>query len=685
MSSPILVSVIIPVYNHEEYVVEALLSVFNQSYPNIEVIIVDDGSTDRSVEKIELAIKSWVQTPSAPRKITFIQQENQGAHTAINRGLSLANGEWLTILNSDDFFHHNRIEIMLKRVVEGKAEWAFSYVDGVDKESQLLRSKNAWKDSYECGLRNLFFENIPTIGFLLLRYNIVVSSGNLFFSRACYESVGLFKDLKLAHDLDFILRALIFSEPLFVREPLYCYRIHDQNTFHKVQHLKTEEFDRIYREYLCGVFASPPKNLQAPCHWYWPSFFAQWRSRLKMDESLDFYVEREVDHIATSGCSKVISESVSRTNNGHITLISHELSLSGVPKLVLELAISLKANGYVPRVVALSDGPMRLELEKHGIPVYSLNERFRILECLSLLFALIFRVKGKVIVNSAVSWPMALPLFFLRRGKNVFWYIHESLPLQTLLSGRRLSNFISPLMKPVQKFMSGRLWFGSEATGKIWSHAGFPIGKTVYWSGISGSNTFEKPKKAMRLKNLLTVGSVCTRKGTHHLIDAFLLCLKDKRIPEDTLLTIVGFPHRSREEFTSLGDSILKIVTSPYKENVRMVGTVASDQLDPFFLQADIFIQSSTMECLPIALLKAMSLGLPIVTTNVDGCVEAIQDLETGYLCLPYNVNSLADAIVKAVNNPEESIAMGKRAQQQFNQKFSLEKTRGKIFAALTE
>ena len=98
------ISVIIPAYNHEKYIIDAVNSVLNQSYQDFEIIIVNDGSTDSTEQKI-LSIHD--------QRIQYVCQKNSGAHSAINRGISLSQGEYISILNSDDLYLPKRLETCL--------------------------------------------------------------------------------------------------------------------------------------------------------------------------------------------------------------------------------------------------------------------------------------------------------------------------------------------------------------------------------------------------------------------------------------------------------------------------------------------------------------------------------------------------------------------------------------------
>ena len=127
-----LVSVIMPVYNAEKYVSEAIESVRNQSYENWELIIVDDGSTDRSPEIID------AYSRKDPR-IKSLHQKNQGVSMARNFALCQTHGEYVTFIDSDDVYHPDRLQrmvqifekypncdIVFSRHTEFTGEWKYS-------------------------------------------------------------------------------------------------------------------------------------------------------------------------------------------------------------------------------------------------------------------------------------------------------------------------------------------------------------------------------------------------------------------------------------------------------------------------------------------------------------------------------------------------------------------------------
>ena len=101
-----MISVIVPVYNVEEYLEECLESIKNQTYTNIEVILVNDGSTDGSREICE----RFCQKDS---RFKLINQENQGQSVARNRGVKESAGEFIMFVDSDDVIKKNVLEVLL--------------------------------------------------------------------------------------------------------------------------------------------------------------------------------------------------------------------------------------------------------------------------------------------------------------------------------------------------------------------------------------------------------------------------------------------------------------------------------------------------------------------------------------------------------------------------------------------
>ncbi len=223
-----LVSVIIPAYNHERWIVETLNSIFHQSMANFEVIVVDDGSQDNTVQAIYSC-----QDP----RLRLVVQENRGTAAAINRGLSLSRGKYIAILNSDDLFMADRLAILVD-CLETRSEYmmAFSRVRLIDEKGAVLateRSECRWLHNAETDYRKG-----GDLLLSLLRDNFLCTSSNFFFRRRLLLEIGHFRDLRYVNDLDFLLRALSRFKACYCEQELLDYRQHAGNT------LKEKELDK---------------------------------------------------------------------------------------------------------------------------------------------------------------------------------------------------------------------------------------------------------------------------------------------------------------------------------------------------------------------------------------------------------------------------------------------------------
>lgn len=115
-----LVSVIIPVYNLEKYIENCLNSITAQTYKNIEIICIDDGSTDRSAE----IIKNYAATDN---RVKYFYQQNSGVSAARNRGLGEATGDYVMFVDGDDYLHYQAVDLLYESLVKADADIVCSH------------------------------------------------------------------------------------------------------------------------------------------------------------------------------------------------------------------------------------------------------------------------------------------------------------------------------------------------------------------------------------------------------------------------------------------------------------------------------------------------------------------------------------------------------------------------------
>jgi hypothetical protein len=143
------------------------------------------------------------------------------------------------------------------------------YIDGAG------RSLNGREKDHLCGIQNTI-KRWPTVGYSFLENNSAITTGNLIFERRLFDLAGPLRDLAHVHDWDFALRLLHQTEPTFLDETLYYYRVHGANTYRSIPASTTlRETDFIMRDFLLRVNAGRPHNTRAPSPYTWPGYFEE--------------------------------------------------------------------------------------------------------------------------------------------------------------------------------------------------------------------------------------------------------------------------------------------------------------------------------------------------------------------------------------------------------------------------
>jgi len=211
MAQQELVSVLIPVYNAGVYLQEAVLSVINQTYTNLEIIIIDDGSTDDCI--------SFISDFNDPR-IILISQENGGKSVALNRAMDTMKGEYFIIQDADDKSYHNRINVLLK-VLSQNYELAAVY-SGHD----LILDNKQFAPTFQC-------VGIKKCDELNDAYKMPAHDPTGMYKVKLVGDMRFDESLRIGQGVDFVLRVGEKFPMLCVGECLYSYRINFNSTIRK--------------------------------------------------------------------------------------------------------------------------------------------------------------------------------------------------------------------------------------------------------------------------------------------------------------------------------------------------------------------------------------------------------------------------------------------------------------------
>ncbi len=275
MNNDSLVSVIVPSYCHAPFILECLQSIYDQSYRNIELIVIDDLSTDDTMNILSSILKTGF-SKRFNNVILKQNTQNKGAHASINHGITLSSGEYIAVINSDDLYAATRIERLMSAMSDAGSEIAFSLVDVFSNEQE---NADGGSDEYPHNFllfplrQRMEIARDPTVSFSLLRTNVATSTGNLLFSRALYDKVGPFLPLKYCHDWDFVLQSCFFTEPEVVLEPLYHYRLHGGNSFASLAHVAGVESEVVFRRFMRRGIRGESINPLFPSAKNWPGYF----------------------------------------------------------------------------------------------------------------------------------------------------------------------------------------------------------------------------------------------------------------------------------------------------------------------------------------------------------------------------------------------------------------------------
>ena len=236
-----LISVFILCYNHEKYVAESIESVLNQTYSNIELIIVDNSSIDNSTTIIESYIEK-------DKRIRFIPMEY---NTLVSYGCNIAikecTGEYICTLSADDYFDANKIEIQLNFMLENKLDISFSWINVVNNTSQIISNHltEKWFNFNEMNNRNEILKSY-------LKLQNRTNAATAMLSRNILDEESLFDNRLLqTQDYELWIRLLSKTENVMILDKkLTNYRVLDEGTNLSLSpsslRLNRTDFEMIY-------------------------------------------------------------------------------------------------------------------------------------------------------------------------------------------------------------------------------------------------------------------------------------------------------------------------------------------------------------------------------------------------------------------------------------------------------
>jgi glycosyltransferase involved in cell wall biosynthesis len=241
------VSVIVPNYNHSQFLHQRLDSVFNQTYSDYEVILLDDCSTDTSREILD-------QYRNHPKvtNIVFNEQNSGSTFKQWEKGIQLAKGEYIWIAESDDYCENDFLEILIKKLDQfPNTGMAYCQSVSVDSQNRIL---NSWTEHTKVFVPNIwhlsFYLNGQTaIKEFFLYRNVIPNASALVFRKSFYKSTSGFEtQMKLNGDWFFWIKMLEISDLIYIAKSLNYFRYHEN----KVTNSNCKNFNNLVE--LCEIY-----------------------------------------------------------------------------------------------------------------------------------------------------------------------------------------------------------------------------------------------------------------------------------------------------------------------------------------------------------------------------------------------------------------------------------------------
>lgn len=625
-----LVSLIIPAYNHDQYIAETIQSILEQDYPNLEIIVINDGSTDDT----EVVAKNVLG--GSLIRYQVISQENSGAHAAINNGIKVAQGEYLAILNSDDYYFPGRISIMVREMIKHKRRFAYSKVLHIEANGD----PHSYQEQYLKQIENAVI--FPTLGFELLRNNIAVTTGNFIFHRSLFDEIGDFDEFITCHDWDFILRALLVEEPIFIDQILMAYRIHSEGTLQYNLKIVNQEIEQIMLNYLEN--ADQAKNPIAPStkNWgdYWTLFSSIYLDRIrqipaiqaKLDElniesiaqgfnPLNEYVDLDLTTINLSDLS--LRKTQTNKIGKHLLLIIPWMVMGGAERFVLNILDQLKKQDWQISIICTSpsENGWRVEFEKRTKEIIILPEILAVKDYPRFFrFWIDFQKIDAVFLQGSIEGYRLLPVLRgLYPEMPIIDYLHFVTPDWMNGGFPKLSVvYRDCLDRTITSCDQVKQWLIGEGVREDKLRV-CPIGVDhLKWKPDSNKRTQFREMLGLNESDVVIIYA------------ARLEAQKQPLVFLETMKNLLGLG----TNFQALiaGDGSMKkemqefILQNELSGQIKLLGEISSEDMPGLLTAGDIFFLPSENEGISSSIYEAMSSGLPVVGADVGGQSELVME-----------------------------------------------------------
>ena len=339
---------------------------------------------------------------------------------------------------------------------------------------------------------------------------------------------------------------------------------------------------------------------------------------------------------------------VQERGKGDILLISHELSRTGAPVVLQDMAVTLRKQGYRITLAAAQDGPLRPEFTQAGFPVV-IDNTICDLGSKDLGFCQLLIDHALLAVANTVE-TYKVVMSNIGTENKILWWLHEALEAFQVKKD----------ILPKHLTENIRVLFVADFVRSNMKQAGLSYEGSILHYGVHAVKQQKIPHETV---NFICVGAYCRRKGQDLLADAV------SRLPLDVMQHSRFYFVGPGSEY-SLAASIRKM--SAAFPNVFYFEDMPREQLQKLYEEMDCLIVSSRDDPLPVVAAENMSLGHTCIVSSNTGTADLITDGENGFVFQNEDVQDLMAKIIYVVQHQEQLEWIGQRSENLFHQYFDM-------------
>lgn len=597
-TAPLLASIIIPCFNYGRFLGEAVQSALDQTVLSLEVIVIDDGSSDTATIEV-------LKTLERLSRVRVVRQENCGLPTARNNGVSLARGEYICCLDADDTLEATYMEMAIAVMeADRSVGFAYSWVQLFQDETSVWRTRDF--DIDEASIDNH-------------------TSVSAVFRRDDWMAAGCFRPAMREgyEDWEFWLRlAALGRRGRVVRTPLFNHRRHGKTMTHDA-HVKRREIMTAMRRSNPQIF----NNCRV-------------RKRLKRLHASKL----PGDPLSSLRQPRVLAPTDGRP---HLLVVAPALADGGAEVLLLEILSELRRDWRVTIVTSRSDPQVWwskfASITTDIVPLYgAFEDEAR----LPVLDHLILSRGTRVLLSHGSAFAYENLAAIRRRHLNVATLdiLHNDLPgghiRNAVLASRSIGTHVA---------VSDRIARSLEGHGVPRERI------AIIPNGIDIENQF-RPDRYDRGHSRRCLGLSETTP-----VLAWIGRLAEEKRPHEFLAIVARLAARGPVTGLIVGDGPLAASVEKAIERGRSssmtiirISHVPRDTIAQVYAAADWLVLTSSVEGMPFVALEALACGCPVATTDAGDLRSLVHNGEAGFIVPVDRVGDLSDLIWPALNEPAE-------------------------------